>query len=1097
MPVAHIGFRRYAIKVDTFIRRWWLVTSVSLMFACILFGRLSGKIYYSDYARNVEDAIAAIEHEFDTIAGVWLDTAATKDASFVWRDSSLVHNMRAHNTGIFLFDHDSLVYWSKSPMDEPQELLQTDTSRRFVYLGNKILLPLRRDSCGRKAISLINLAYYNTEKTVISDATWNHIVDTRSYAILPYSDKGLNIRSRDGELLFGIEPRKIDRNMSAMEYIGLLGFFIFCYGITLWGISFSRHHNAVVAIIGTALLILLLRIMAIYTGFPSEGSFWFSPHSGINELLSTKSYRYFTVGNLFIDTFLMLLIASMAERIKHRIKIQSRKFPTATKRTYLALWLVVSSAFMVWQIYLISRLIYAKFDSKNIVDIFSFDLETFVSYIIVVAQTTIYILFFSSARTVCSRSTMILSSCIRPLAVIVMLALLSSHFFGMAKVGIICVAALAVLLLAALWRDKQVHWVWHSLIMAAMITAMIFHDSRNHLNALQQHAAIELATKNGYSNSTLYSYLLSGDTRALNNTSAYSFVKVSGDHITEYNGEHIYGISLLDQDSRTGLFYNRGNYKHFIYKSPEDGSVSVVSRQEVTLIDRVTLFMYIFILLFAGQLLFLRFSIHVPPSAYFKAGIYSRVQMTVMGVIVITVGIILFAVSRFFVENQKLDLSTHIFNTAFYVTSDYRHNFRSAPTPADSTRLWQWAARGEKKYLSNINVFDRNGDLTASSSLPAYRNKIVPRKINPDIFNLGDKFKTKVVHERAGDLGYLSLYSLVRHEDGTRSYINIIFRDADNKPTSLPLIINILNVFVLALTVGLLVSLFLYKQIMRPLNIISQSIRDIRYRRRITGYYHKHGSELELLIDQYNNTLSDLEASYEELANREREGAWKILAQQIAHEIKNPLTPIKLKVQMLQRRKAKGDPGWADDIDGSLSSIVSQIDVLSGIVSEFSNFAKMNMKPLERIDLSALMDDILQLYLSYPDVAVTYCNNVSPEVPWVMLDAGNFRSVIVNIMVNAIYAVGERSDAAVDVALDKVDGGYRISVSDNGVGIKDEDKEMIFKPSFTTKKSGSGIGLTISRQIVKNMNGDISFTSVYGEGTTFTVFLPKAPSEGR
>ncbi|MDE7134590.1 MAG: hypothetical protein K2N86_04860, partial [Rikenellaceae bacterium] len=675
MSIAHIGFRRYAIKVDTFIRRWWLVTSVSLMFACILFGSLSGKIYYSDYTRNVEDAIAAIEHEFDTIADVWLDTAAAKDASFVWRDSSLVRNMRAHNTGIFLFDHDSLVYWSKSPLDEPRELLQTDTSRRFVYLGNKILLPLRRDSCGRKAISLINLAYYNPDKTIISDATWNHIVDTRRYAILPYSDKGLNIRGSDGELLFGIEPRKIDRNMSAMEYIGLLGFFIFCYGITLWGISFSRHHNVVAAIIGTALLILLLRILSIYAGFPSEGSFWFSPHSGINELLSTKSYRYFTVGNLFIDTFLPLIIASMVDRLKNRIKIQSKKFSTATKRIYLALWLMISIVFMVWQIYLISRLIYAKFDSKNIVDIFSFDLETFVSYIIVVAQTTIYILFFSAARTVCSRSTMILSSCIRPTAVIVILLLLSSYFFGLAKVSIICVASLSVLQIVALLRGRHVHFAWLSLIMAAMLTAMIFHDSRKHLNALQQHAAIELATKDRYSNSTLYSFLLSGDTRALNNTSAYSFVKVAGNHITEYNGEHIYGISLLDQDGDIGMFYNRGNYMHFIYKSPEEDSMSVVSRQEVTLIDRLTLFMYIFIMLLAGQLLFLRFSIHMPPSSYFKAGIYSRVQMTVMGVIVVTVSIILFAVSRFFVENQKIELRTHMFNTAFYVTSDYRHNF--------------------------------------------------------------------------------------------------------------------------------------------------------------------------------------------------------------------------------------------------------------------------------------------------------------------------------------------------------------------------------------------------------------------------------------
>ncbi len=627
-----------------------------------------------------------------------------------------------------------------------------------------------------------------------------------------------------------------------------------------------------------------------------------------------------------------------------------------------------------------------------------------------------------------------------------------------------------------------------------MLTSMIFHNNRNHLNALQQEAAARLASDDQYANNTLYSILLTNDDPLDNSASAYSFVKVLENHISEYNGEYIYGRSMIDNRSDyVSPFYESPHYKHFIYRDRNNrNTFSVVSRQDVTFLNKLTLFIYIFLMLMTGVALFLGFSVYVPVGSYFKAGIYSRVRTTVMGVIVVTGGIILWAVSQFFVDNQRLDLSTKMFNTSFYVNSDFRNNFKTAPTPADHEALAAWARQGERRFHANINVFNRAGDLMATSSPAAFENKIIPRKINPDIFNIGDKLKTKVVREKAGDFEYLSLYTLFRHDDGTRSYLNVVFLESDNRPTSLPLIINILNIFVLALTVGLLVSLVLYKQIMRPLDLIGQSIRDIRYRRRITGYHHKHGSELDLLIEQYNNTISDLEASYEELARREREGAWKILAQQIAHEIKNPLTPIKLKVQMLQRRKAKGDADWAADIDDSLKAIVSQIDVLSGIVSEFSNFAKMNMKPLERVNLTPLLSDILHLYLTYPDVTVSYRDNVSPETPWVMLDAGNFRSVIVNIMVNAIYAVGGAADPTVEVSFDKAEGGYEVSVKDNGVGIKDEDKDMIFRPSFTTKKTGSGIGLTISRQIMKNMNGDIRFTSVYGEGTVFTVFIPKA-----
>ncbi len=1092
--ITHIGFRRYAVRVDSFLKRWWLVTSVSLMFACILFGRLSGRLYYSDYHNGIEAAVAVMEREFNTISDIWLDTTECEDASFVWRDSSLVRGLRSYNSGVFLFERDSLVYWSKSPMDTPAELLATDTTRQFVFLGNKVLLPMMRQAGDRKAISLINLSFYSPSKNMVSSATESHLLDTRRYAIVPYSTKGYNIHSSDGSLLFGIEPRKIDRNLTLMEYIGLLGFFIFCYGITLTAIRLSRRFDTIAVILIASLTIAALRFLAVYTGFPSSGSFWFSPHSDMNKLFATESFHYFTIGNVFVDTFLLLIVASMAARLKARISRQVRFMARKWKILSSIAWLPVSSLFLIWQIYLISRFIYANYYGKDLINIFSFDLQTFVIYLMVVAQITIYILFYSLTRALCDKRMVIFYSCARPAIVITLMQVWHEYFFGLENVAIFFIVSLAVTQLAGALSGRRIHFSWYVLIMAGMLTSMIFHNNRNHLNALQQDAAARLAVDEQYANNTLYSFLLTGDTPLVKGASAYSFVKVMENHIVEYNGEYIYGRSMVEDESGyVSPFYESSHYKHFIYRDRNNrNTFSVVSRQNVTFLNKLTLFVYIFIMLLAGETFFLGFSVYVPLNSYFKAGIYSRVRVTVMGVIVATGGIILWAVSQFFVDNQRLDLSTKMFNTSFYVNSDYRNSFSSAPDSADYEALAMWAEQGERRFHANINVFDRNGDLIAASSPLALENKIVPRKINPDIFNLGERMKTKVVHEKAGVTDYLSLYTLFRHGDGTRSYLNIVFLDSDNKPTSLPLVINILNIFVLALTVGLLVSLFLYKQIMRPLNLIGQSIRDIRYRRRITGYRHKHGSELDLLIEQYNNTVSDLEASYEELARREREGAWKILAQQIAHEIKNPLTPIKLKVQMLQRRKAKGDADWAADIDDSLKAIVSQIDVLSGIVSEFSNFAKMNMKPLERVDLTPLMADILHLYLTYPDVTVVYHDNVSPETPWVMLDAGNFRSVIVNIMVNAIYAVGGVDDPTVEVSFDKVDGGYEVNVKDNGIGIKDEDKEMIFRPSFTTKKTGSGIGLTISRQIMKNMNGDIRFTSVYGEGTTFTVFVPFA-----
>ncbi len=342
----HIGFRRYAVRVDSFLRRWWLVSSVSLMFACIIFGRLSDRLYYSDYHNSIEAAVAVMEREFDAVSDIWLDTAKSSDASFVWRDSSMVKGLRSYNSGIFLFERDSLVYWSKSPMDSPAELLTTDTTRQFIFLGNKVLLPLMRQEGDRKAISLINLSYYYPGKTVVSSATKNHILDTRRYAIVPYSTKGYNIHGSDGSLLFGIEPRKIDRNLSLMEYIGLLGFFIFCYGITLTAIRLSRRYDTIAVILSATVLIALLRFLAVYIGFPSSGSFWFNPYSGMNMLFATESFHYFTIGNVFVDTYLLLIVASMTDRLKMRISRQVRLMPRRWKILGSVAWLPVSSLFL-------------------------------------------------------------------------------------------------------------------------------------------------------------------------------------------------------------------------------------------------------------------------------------------------------------------------------------------------------------------------------------------------------------------------------------------------------------------------------------------------------------------------------------------------------------------------------------------------------------------------------------------------------------------------------------------------------------------------------------------------------------------------------
>ena len=234
-----------------------------------------------------------------------------------------------------------------------------------------------------------------------------------------------------------------------------------------------------------------------------------------------------------------------------------------------------------------------------------------------------------------------------------------------------------------------------------------------------------------------------------------------------------------------------------------------------------------------------------------------------------------------------------------------------------------------------------------------------------------------------------------------------------------------------------------------------------------------------------------MEATYKELAKTEREAAWKTMARQIAHEIKNPLTPIKLKVQMIQRRKRKGDPNWANNIDDALALILEQIDILSNIVSEFSSFAKMNENVPKRTDMDQMMKDIAAFYSDYSNIEVRYVKEVEGAV-YANIDYENFWRVLTNLFVNAIYAIGDRPDGLIELTLNAGEKEIEIAVKDNGCGISDKDKDKIFTLNFTTKKSGSGIGLAISMQIVKSMKGKIYFESTEGVGTVFYIILNRS-----
>jgi two-component system, NtrC family, nitrogen regulation sensor histidine kinase NtrY len=252
----------------------------------------------------------------------------------------------------------------------------------------------------------------------------------------------------------------------------------------------------------------------------------------------------------------------------------------------------------------------------------------------------------------------------------------------------------------------------------------------------------------------------------------------------------------------------------------------------------------------------------------------------------------------------------------------------------------------------------------------------------------------------------------------------------------------------------------------------------------------KGDDEIGELVAQYNKMLVALEESAGRLAQSEREGAWREMAKQIAHEIKNPLTPMKLSVQHLQRAwAAKGD-NLEDTFKRVTQVLIEQIDSLSNLASEFSAFAKMPEPVSERLELNELVLLTATLYETTENLSVSFFP--LPAKAFINGDKDQLSRVLTNIITNAIQAIPEESQGKIEIRIVHEGDIYKIEVSDNGKGIPDNEANKVFIPSFSTKTSGMGLGLAISKKIVEGMGGKIYFVSQVGIGTTFFVELPEA-----
>ena len=261
---------------------------------------------------------------------------------------------------------------------------------------------------------------------------------------------------------------------------------------------------------------------------------------------------------------------------------------------------------------------------------------------------------------------------------------------------------------------------------------------------------------------------------------------------------------------------------------------------------------------------------------------------------------------------------------------------------------------------------------------------------------------------------------------------------------------------------------------------------------------YKREDEISSLVDAYNRMVKDLSESTVKLAQAERDNAWSQMARQVAHEIKNPLTPIKLQIQRLIRLKEKNNPAWEERFDEVSAVVLEHIDILTETANEFSTFAKLYSEDPVLINLDKTLKDQLLIFDNRENIRIEY---IGLEEAFVMAPKPQLIRVFVNLITNAIQAVEIQQKEGAVQAEGRVfiglrnstrEGYYDITFEDNGPGVSEENLGKLFTPNFTTKSSGTGLGLAICRNIIQKCEGEIRYQRSFAlGGAAFIVTIPK------
>jgi signal transduction histidine kinase len=580
----------------------------------------------------------------------------------------------------------------------------------------------------------------------------------------------------------------------------------------------------------------------------------------------------------------------------------------------------------------------------------------------------------------------------------------------------------------------------------------------------------------------------------------YSFAKYLNGEIILSHGDFPYNKAdeeYVDEAEDYRIFDNEG-FRHILYRN---GNATVmISRPLLNAGKIIISFAYLFAFTFIVVNSILLFFASPSRTGIRSLNFRQKLQISFTGILLFSFILVGIAVASFTIKEFH---SNHYNNIKEKLNSIYTELEAEISMERHLTPNWRNSNNASLNELlinlsnifnTDVNLYDLNGYLMATSRPELFFRDLTSHRMNMKAFmNVSDLTKSEYIQtESVGNMKYISAYvPFYNVEKHILAYLNLpYFRMQSLLAREISdMIVAIINFTLLIIVITMVFVVFISGRLTSPLSMLGEGLASVRLGRKSEHLTYRGRDEIGDLVRQYNIMVDELEESAHKLANSEREYAWREMAKQIAHEIKNPLTPMKLNVQQLQKSWNDRIHDFGEKLEIFARNQIEYINNLSNIATAFSSFAKMpGANPVE-VDLLDQIGTTLELFRN--------AGNVSFKVNWpaenrviIHADREQLNGIFSNLFKNSIQAIPPDREGLIEVGMELDEQKVTVSVSDNGCGIPEAVRKKMFTPNFTTKSSGTGLGLSIVKRYAEGAGGRVWFESEPGEGATFFVEFP-------